>query len=117
MHYVVQGVLFACWDIRRHSVQFQTSINKICLLVKTQLLLRNMNTSQVPWDMVTANKECKNELWLLKKDKEYVTIERNKDQRGMFYLQNDEGRRLLITSLQARMTYHQLIDFCYKLRK
>mgnify|MGYP000285475908 CR=1 FL=1 len=76
-----------------------------------------MNTSQVPWDMVAADKKCKNELWLLKKGKEYVTIERNKEQRGKFYLQKDEERRLLLTSLQARMTYHQLIDFGYKLRK
>ena len=80
-------------------------------------MLRNMHTSQVPWDIVTADKKCKNELWLLKKGNECVKIERNKEQRGKFYLQKDEERRLLLTSLQARMTYHQLIDFGYKLRK
>ena len=55
--------------------------------------------------------------WILKKGKEYVTIEKNKQERGKFYLQKDEDRRLSLTALQARLTYHQLIEFGYKLRK
>ena len=32
-------------------------------------------------------------------------------------LQKDEEKRLSLNSLQAKLTYHQLIEFGYKLRK
>ena len=55
--------------------------------------------------------------WILKKGKEYVTIEKDIKNRGNFYLQKDDEKRLSLTALQARMTYHQLIEFGYKLQK
>ena len=79
--------------------------------------LKNINTAQVPWDLSIEDEKYKKEPWILKKGKEYVTIEKNKHERGKFYLQKDEERKLSLTALQARLTYHQLIDFGYKLRK
>ncbi len=55
--------------------------------------------------------------WILKKGKEYVTIEKDNNNKGWFHLQKDEERRLSLNSLQAKLTYHQLIDFGYKLQK
>ena len=55
--------------------------------------------------------------WILKKGKEYVTIEKDNNNKGWFHLQKDEERRLSLNSSQAKLTYHQLIDFGYKLQK
>ena len=55
--------------------------------------------------------------WMLKKGKEYVTIEKDNNNKGWFHLQKDEERRLSLNSLQAKFTYHQLIDFVYKLQQ
>ena len=76
-----------------------------------------MSKAQVPWDLSSEDEKYKQEPWTLKKGKEYVTIERNKCERGKFHLQKNEERKLSLTALQARLTYHQLIEFGYKLRK
>ena len=54
---------------------------------------------------------------ILKKGKEYVTIEKDNDNKGFFQLQKDEEKRLSLSASQAKLTYHQLIEFGYKLRK
>ena len=71
----------------------------------------------VPWDFNDGDNNYQEEPWILKKGKESVTIERNSDNRGNFYLQKDDEKRLSLSALQARMTYHQLIEFGYKLQK
>ena len=76
-----------------------------------------MDKHQEPWNLTIEDENHQEEPWILKKGKEYVTIEKNKHERGKFYLQKDEERKLSLTALQARLTYHQLIDFGYKLRK
>ena len=53
----------------------------------------------------------------MKKGKEYVTIGRDKNNKGFFLLRKDEEKRLSINAIQIKLTYHQLIDFGYKLRK
>ena len=53
----------------------------------------------------------------MKKGKEYITIEKDKENKGFFLLQKDEDKRLSIDAMQIKLTYHQLIDFGYKLRK
>ena len=55
--------------------------------------------------------------WILKKGKEYVTIEKDNNNKGWFHLQKDQERRLSLNSSQAKLTYHQLIAFGYKLQK
>ena len=77
--------------------------------------LKNKNTGIVPWDYKTEDENYQIEFWILKKGKEYVTIEKDNNIKGYFHLQKDEERRLSLNSLQAKSTYHQLINFGYKL--
>ena len=77
----------------------------------------NKKTPLVPWDYIVGDNNYQQEPWILKKGKEYITIERNINNRGNFYLQKDNERRLSLSAMQAKLTYHQLIDFGYKLQK
>ncbi len=72
---------------------------------------------QVPWDLKEGDDNFLKEPWILKKGKEFVTIERNNNNRGYFYLQKDDEKRLSLSALQTKLTYHQLIEFGYKLQK
>ncbi len=71
----------------------------------------------VPWDYEIEDENYQKGPWILKKGKEYVTIEKDNNNKGWFHLQNDQERRLSLNSSQAKLTYHQLIDFGYKLQK
>tara|TARA_Y100001968_G_C19357874_1_gene718189 strand:- start:850 stop:1140 length:291 start_codon:yes stop_codon:yes gene_type:complete len=77
----------------------------------------NKKTAQVPWDFEIGDKYYQKDPWILKKGKEFVTIEKDINNKGNFYLQKDEERRLSLSALQTRMTYHQLVEFGYKLQK
>ena len=77
----------------------------------------NKKTPLVPWDFKVGDNNYQKEPWILKKGKEYITIEKNSNNRGNFYLQKDDEKKLSLSALQARLTYHQLIDFGYKLQK
>ena len=79
--------------------------------------LKNINEIQTPWDLKSDDDNYQKEPWILKKAKERVAIEKNKYERGKFHLQKNEEKRLSISALQARLTYHQLIEFGYKLQK
>ena len=79
--------------------------------------LKNKKTGIVPWDYKTEDESSQIKTWILKKGKEYVTIEKDNNNKGWFHLQKDQERRLSLNSLQAKLTYHQLIDFGYKLQK
>ena len=72
---------------------------------------------QVPWDLKEGDDNYIKEPWILKKGKEFITIETNNSNRGNFYLQKDDDKRLSLSALQAKLTYHQLIEFGYKLQK
>ena len=71
----------------------------------------------VPWDQKEGDDNYLKEPWILKKGKEFITIETNNNNRGNFYLQKDDEKRLSLSALQAKLTYHQLIEFGYKLQK
>ena len=77
----------------------------------------NKKSGLVPWDFKHGDNHYQEEPWILKKGKEYITIETDFKNRGNFYLQKDEEKRLSLGALQARLTYHQLIEFGYKLQK
>ena len=79
--------------------------------------LKNKSTGIVPWDYKTKDENYQIEFWILKKGKEYVTIEKDNDNKGFFQLQKDEEKRLSLSASQAKLTYHQLIEFGYKQRK
>ncbi len=71
----------------------------------------------IPWDLNEGDDHYINEPWILKKGKEFITIEKDNNNRGNFYLQKDDEKRLSLSALQAKLTYHQLIEFGYKLQK
>ena len=77
----------------------------------------NKKKGLVPWDLKLGDNNYQKEPWILKKGKEFITIENDSKNRGNFYLQKDDEKRLSLSTLQARLTYHQLIDFGYKLQK
>ena len=77
----------------------------------------NKKPGLVPWDLKVGDNKYQKEPWILKKGKEYVTIENDDMNRGNFFLQKDDQKRLSLGALQARMTYHQLTEFGYKLQK
>ena len=78
---------------------------------------KNKSKGLVPWDYSIEDGNYQIEPWILKKGKEYVTIERDKNNKGFFLLRKGEEKRLTINAIQINLTYHQLIDFGYKLRK
>jgi len=77
----------------------------------------NQKNAQVPWDFEVGDNKYIKSPWILKKGKEYISIEKNTNNKGNFYLQKDDEKRLSLSALQARLTYHQLIEFGYKLQK
>ena len=74
-------------------------------------------SGSVPWDLREGDDNYLNEPWILKKGKEFITIETDNNNRGNFYLQKDDEKRLSLSALQAKVTFHQLINFGYKLQK
>ena len=70
-----------------------------------------------PWDYQIGDDNYQKEPWILNKGKEYVTIKKNLDNKGFFYVQKNVERRLSLSPLQIKSTYEQLIKFGYKLRK
>ena len=77
----------------------------------------NKKKGLVPWDYKIGESNYQKDPWILKKGKEIVTIERDLSNKGNFYLQKDQEKRLSLSALQTRLTYHQLIEFGYKLQK
>ena len=71
----------------------------------------------VPWELKVGDDKYLEEPWILKKGKELITIETDNDHKGNFYLQKDDEKRLSLSALQVKLTYHQLIEFGYKLQK
>ena len=71
----------------------------------------------VPWDFKEGDDNYLKAPWILKKGKEFITIETDIKNRGNFYLQKDDEKRLSLSALQAKLTYHQLLEFGYKLQK
>ena len=71
----------------------------------------------VPWEVNVTEDNYLKEPWILKKGKEFITIETDNHNKGNFYLQKDDEKRLSLSALQAKLTYHQLLEFGYKLQK
>ena len=78
---------------------------------------KNKSRGIVPWDYSIEDENYQIEPWILKKGKKYVTIEKDKENKGFFLLQKDEEKRLSINAIQINLTYPQLIEFGYKLQK
>ncbi len=70
-----------------------------------------------PWDYQFGDENFQKEPWTLNKGKQYVTIKKNLDNKGFFYVQKNKERRLSLNHIQIKSTYNQLIKYGYKLRK
>ena len=77
----------------------------------------NKSTKTFPWDYQFGDENFQKEPWILNKGKQYITIEKNHDNKGFFYVQKNEERRLSLNHLQIKSTYKQLIKLGYKPRK
>ncbi len=78
---------------------------------------KNKSAINFPWDYQFGDDNFQKEPWILNKGKQYVTIERNLDNKGFFYLQKNKERRLSLNNLQIKSTFNKLIKFGYKLQK
>jgi len=70
------------------------------------LPLKNKNKGIVPWDYQIGDENYQIEPWILKKWKEYVTIDKDRINNGFLLLQKDEEKRLSLNASQAKLTYH-----------
>ena len=77
----------------------------------------NKKQVSVPWELNIGEDNYLKEPWILKKGKEFITIETDNNNKGNFFLQKNDEKRLSLSALQIKLTYHQLIDFGYKLQK
>ena len=77
----------------------------------------NKTAKTFPWDYQFGDEKFHKEPWILNKGKQYVKIEKDLDNKGYFYLQKNEERRLSLNHSQIKSTYIHLIKFGYKLRK
>ena len=77
----------------------------------------NKTAATFPWDYKFGDENFQKEPWILKKGKQCVTIKKNLDNKGFFYVQKNEERLLSLNHLQIKSTYNKLIQFAYKLRK
>ena len=76
-----------------------------------------MDKNQAPWNLTIEDENYQEEPWILKKGKDSVTIQKSNNERGKFNLQKNKERNLSLNLLQINLTYHQLIEFGYKLQK
>ena len=77
----------------------------------------NKTAATFPLDYNFGDENFQKEPWILNKGKQNVTIKKNLDNKGFFYVQKNEERRLSLNHLQIKSTYNKLIQFGYKLRK
>ena len=78
--------------------------------------LKNQTNGIYPWDYQIGDDNFQLEPWILEKGKEFVSIEKNIDNKGFFYLQKNKEKRLSLSSIQIKSTYNQLRNFGYRLR-
>ena len=76
-----------------------------------------MDKHQAPWNLTIEDKKYQEEPWILKKGKDSVTIQKSKIERGKFNLQKNKERNLSLNLVQTDLSFHQLIEFGYKLQK
>ena len=76
-----------------------------------------MDKHQAPWNLTIEDESYREGPWILKKGKDSITIQKSNNERGKFNLQKNKERNLSLNLLQTDLTYHQLIEFGYKLQK
>ena len=79
--------------------------------------MRKVDSGLPPWALTIEDENYQKEPWILKKGKDHVTIKKSNNERGRFDLQKNKERNLSLNASQTDLTYHQLIEFGYKLQK
>ena len=59
--------------------------------------LKDQTNDIYPWDYQIGDDNFQLEPWILEKGKESVSIEKNTDNKGFFYLQKNEEKVFLLT--------------------
>ena len=77
---------------------------------------KNQTNDIYLWDYQIGDDNFQLEPWILEKGKEFVSIEKNMDNKGFFYLQKNKDKRLSLNLLQIKSAYNQLKNYGYKLR-
>ena len=72
--------------------------------------------ARLPWEIGKGEKDYMKEPYILKKGKDYITIEKNIIERGNFYIQKNEEKRISVSQSQARSTFYKLKDIGYRLK-
>ena len=77
--------------------------------------LQNQTNSNFPWDYQFGDENFQKEPWILNKGKEYVTIKKNIDNKGFFYLQKNEEKNYLLTlyKLNLHITNYWSLDITW----
>ena len=82
------------------------------------LAFKNRNKKgRVPWEIEQEEKNYVKEPYILNKGQDFITIEKNISEKGEFYIQKNEEKRLSIKQSQAQSTFYKLKNIGYKLRK
>ena len=82
------------------------------------MVLRNTNKKvRVPWEIGKEEKNYVKEPYILHKGQDFITIEKNILEKGQFYIQKNEEKRLSVNQSQAASTFYKLKDIGYKLKK
>ncbi len=60
--------------------------------------LKNKSKGIFPWDYQIKDENYQKDPWILKKGKEYVTIEKDNINKGFSHLQKDDEKRLSLNA-------------------
>ena len=78
-------------------------------------LKNSSKKARLPWEIGKGEKGYMKEPYILKKGKDYITIEKSILERGNFYIQKNEEKRISVSQSQASITFYKLKDMGYKL--
>ena len=80
------------------------------------ILKHSSKKARLPWGIGKGEKGYMKEPYILKKGKDYITIAKSLLERGKFYIQKNEEKRISVTQSQASSTFYKLKDIGYRLK-
>ena len=80
------------------------------------ILKHSSKKARLPWEIGKDEKGYMEEPYILKKGKDYITIEKSLLERGNFYIQKNEEKRISVSESQASSTFYKLKDIGYSLK-
>ena len=80
------------------------------------ILKHSSKKARLPCEIGEDEKSYMKEPYILKKGKDYITIEKSLLERGNFYIQKNEEKRISVSQSQASSTFYKLKDIGYSLK-